>query len=961
MAGDASVFDGASPIAGWFELLLVQIMIIVIFTRLLGVGLRYVHQPRVMAEVIGGILLGPSVLGRIPGYMDTIFPASSMAVLSALANLGLVMFLFIVGLELEVALLKENAVNSIAISSVGILVPFAAGVGVAAVLWNTSAEGITVSFGAFAAFCAVAMSITAFPVLARIIAERKLMTTPVGVSALTAAAVGDVVAWCFLALVVAITRSTGSAVTVVYVFLCTAAFSALMLLGVRPILERGIKTRRFGKSAVSQTTVVAAFMLALFSAWVTQFLGVHAIFGAFIAGLAMPRHEGFAVSLIEKIEDFVSIILLPLYFAYSGLRTQIGALSTGADWGLCLFVIFMAVVSKIGSTTTAARFLKMPWRESFAVGIMMNTKGLVELIVLNIGLDAGALNQTIFVMMVLMALVTTFMTTPLLAAVYSTKHHQERMLKDIRKSLDLTKPKTLADLEVIYKYRLHSVVWLQTRQDLGDLIALYGLFGDVTFPDTDSNENFQRPRALATQQEEAEDFGEIPPLSVCAIRLLHLSERNSSVLKATVMSQTGPQDGLLDAFRSSIAQYGIVPSVYATVTTNEEIVGDITNVAQVQRAGVVILPWQEPDEYHPHIPNHHQRDFFGNGPSRHDAIMDLLDVCETQVALLAVRPRPEVPRANSISHQLQAMFERDGDVETPKAEMSSSVGVNNLEMAPVGTANIHTQYGRGGFLSIDSQAQVRVVVPFFGGNDDRSAGLLALRLARKSRRIMVHFIIVRTPGQTQAAEGTIGEGKGEAGKGETNETATNAESMNGVGKAADGKEEVSRAPGAGADGEGALDVEGDVSDDDEAMVAFVRSLAVAPHSQVVISVVHGATPTDGIMEQLRRHHANVDAAKEQADQQTTAPGAHPHLQYPVALVVCGRRSPIDMPRWQGLSDVRLSDPTKSIPSGTTPNASNAIRAAVDALGPVGAVIYRKNGTPIPVLAVRSEIPTPAKE
>ncbi len=394
-------------------LLCVQAVLVIGTSRLLAVVLRRLGQPLVIAEVLAGIALGPSLLGVFfPSALAMFFPASSLATLGLVSQLGLVFFMFIIGLELEPALLRGLGKSALAISNTSVALPFALGAGVAWWLAPTLSEP-GVPLLNFVLFLGVAMSITAFPVLARILSERGLVHTPVGALAITCAAIDDVTAWCLLALISAVVRSTGlgsAALTVLF----AALYCAAMWLVARPLLAR-LARERTDRRGISQRLVAFTVVLLLLSALATEAIGIHALFGAFFFGVIVPREGGLAHGLRERLEDLVVVLLLPLFFAYSGLRTQIGLLDTPAAWGFCALLTGVAVLGKFGGAMGAARLTGQSWRDSISVGVLMNTRGLMELVVLNIGLDLGVISPKVFTMMVLMALVTTVMTSPLVA------------------------------------------------------------------------------------------------------------------------------------------------------------------------------------------------------------------------------------------------------------------------------------------------------------------------------------------------------------------------------------------------------------------------------------------------------------------------------------------------------------------------------------------------------------------
>lgn len=394
------------------SLLVVQAILLVTAARLLGLLTRWMGQPMVVAEIVAGIILGPSLLGVIsPSTLHTLFPPSSMGGLDLVSQLGLVLFMFLVGLELDPKLLKGRGHSSVVISHSSILVPFGLGA-LAALFLYPRLSSPSVPFVSFVLFLGTAMSITAFPVLARMLTDRHLLGTKLGSIAITCAAVDDVTAWCLLAFVVSVARATGIA-SALWTTGFAVSFILVMLLGVRPFLNR-LSKRVASREGLNQNLVALVLVLLLASAWVADAIGIHALFGAFIFGATLPKEGGLARSLAEKLEDLVVVLLLPLFFAYSGLRTQIGLLNTPGAWGMTGLLILVASVGKFGGGALAAKLTKLSWKESSAIGLLMNTRGLVELIVLNVGLDLGVLSPTLFTMLVLMALVTTFATSPLL-------------------------------------------------------------------------------------------------------------------------------------------------------------------------------------------------------------------------------------------------------------------------------------------------------------------------------------------------------------------------------------------------------------------------------------------------------------------------------------------------------------------------------------------------------------------
>jgi Kef-type K+ transport system membrane component KefB len=408
------------------SILLLQIIVIIIMANLFGRLFRRLGQPPVMGEMVAGIVLGPSVLGFFfPEAMSFIFPQSSLETLRLLSQIGVVLFMFVVGMELNVRHLKGSA--AVMISHASMIVPFLLGLGLSLFLYRELAPPET-SLSAFALFIGVAMSITAFPVLARILDDRGLTQTSLGSIALTCAAIGDVTAWCILALVIAIVNATGVVVSLATVFF-TLLFAIAMLFFVRAWLDRMVKGTP-SSTLHSRRLIAGMLAFVLACALITETIGIHALFGAFIAGVVMPSSIDFRGFLKDKLEGFSSAALLPLFFAFTGLRTQVGLLNDWQSWALCGVIILVAIAGKLGGSMLMSRWTGMNWSQSFAIGVLMNTRGLVELVVLNIGYDLGILSGRIFAMMVLMALVTTFMTGPLLSLV-KTEHRATQVAEAV--------------------------------------------------------------------------------------------------------------------------------------------------------------------------------------------------------------------------------------------------------------------------------------------------------------------------------------------------------------------------------------------------------------------------------------------------------------------------------------------------------------------------------------------------
>ncbi|KAF8045573.1 hypothetical protein N665_4695s0002 [Sinapis alba] len=388
-------WQGDNPLNFAFPLLIVQTALIVAVSRSLAVLFKPLRQPKVIAEIVGGILLGPSALGRDPAYMDRIFPDWSMPILESVASIGLLFFLFLVGLELDLSSIRRSGKRAFYIAAAGITLPFLAGVGVSFVIRNTLYTAADrPGFVEFIVFMGVALSITAFPVLARILAELKLLTTQIGETAMAAAAFNDVAAWILLALAVALAGNGGeekeknkkkSPLVSMWVLLSGVGFVVFMLVVIRPVMKWIAKRGSPENGAVKESYVCLTLAGVMVSGLATDLIGIHSIFGAFVFGLTIPKEGEFGQRLIERIEDFVSGLLLPLYFATSGLKTDVAKIRGAVSWGMLGLVVVTACVGKIVGTFAVAVMVKVPVREALTLGFLMNTKGLVELIVLNIG------------------------------------------------------------------------------------------------------------------------------------------------------------------------------------------------------------------------------------------------------------------------------------------------------------------------------------------------------------------------------------------------------------------------------------------------------------------------------------------------------------------------------------------------------------------------------------------------
>lgn len=407
-------------------ILLFQIITIIVVARFFGWVFRKIGQPSVIGEIIAGIVLGPSLLGMyFPEFSITLFPKESLGNLQFLSQIGLILFMYVIGMELDLKILKNRANDAVVISHVSIIFPFTLGIGLSFFVYNQFAPP-GINFLSFALFMGIAMSITAFPVLARIVQERGIHKTRLGAIVITCAAADDITAWCILAAVIAIVKA-GSFVSALYIIMLAFAYVVTMLFIVKPFLKHIGKL--YGtKDNLSKPVVAIFFLTLIVSSYCTEIIGIHALFGAFMTGVIMPDIAKFRTIFIEKVEDVSVILLLPLFFVFTGLRTQIGLINDPYLLKITGFIILVAVVGKFVGSALAAKFVGQNWRDSLTIGALMNTRGLMELVVLNIGLDLGVISTEVFTMMVIMALVTTFMTGPaldLINYIFKTKDFTE--------------------------------------------------------------------------------------------------------------------------------------------------------------------------------------------------------------------------------------------------------------------------------------------------------------------------------------------------------------------------------------------------------------------------------------------------------------------------------------------------------------------------------------------------------
>ncbi|XP_068634821.1 cation/H(+) antiporter 20-like [Aristolochia californica] len=556
-------WQGDNPLNYAFPLLIIQTLLVLLISRLLTFLLRPLRQPKVIAEIVAGIILGPSVLSRSQSFSHHVFPSWSLPILESVASIGLLFFLFLVGLELDLNSIRRSGRKAFAIAAAGISLPFVCGVGVAFVVRKTIEGADQVSYGPFLVFMGVALSITAFPVLARILAELKLLTTPIGETAMAAAAFNDVAAWVLLALAVALSGNVPggthkSPLISIWVLLSGVAFVVFMMAIVRPTMTW--MSKRWGGSGESEAYICLTLAGVLAAGFVTDLIGVHSIFGAFVFGLTIPKEGDFSGRLIERIEDFVSGLLLPLYFASSGLKTDVAKIRGAEAWGLLALVIATACFGKISGTFTVAVLNKMPMREALALGFLMNTKGLVELIVLNIGKERKVLNDETFAILVLMALFTTFITTPTVMAIY--------------------KPARGGD-----PYKQRKIQMESPGEKNKEVRILACLHGPANVPSIISLVETIRGETKRSR------------LALYIMHLVELTERSSSIVMALRARKSRLQRETKNRVAVAFEAYGQLGGLRVRTLTAVSALGsmheDVCSVAEEKRVAMVVLPFHK--------------------------------------------------------------------------------------------------------------------------------------------------------------------------------------------------------------------------------------------------------------------------------------------------------------------------------------------------------------------------------
>lgn len=560
-----------------------------------------IRQPRVISEVIGGIILGPSVMGRIPGFKDAIFPDASIPNLNNVAILGLILYLFIIGLETDVRFLVGNWRVATSVAVTGLALPFGVGCALAYGVYHAfrDEEGLKpIDFSIYMLFIGIAFAITAFPILCRILTELKLLDTGVGVVTLSAGVANDVVGWILLALCVALVNA-GTGFNALWILLASVGFILALLIAVKPGLYWILRRTASIENGPSQSIISFILLIALAASLFTGIIGIHPIFGAFMAGLIVPREDRFNIQVTEKLEDLIGALFLPLYFTLSGLKTNIGLLDTGTAWGYVFAVTFAAFFSKIFGASLAARFSGLVWRESLTIGVLMSCKGLVELIVLNIGLQAKILSTRTFTIFVVMALLTTFATTPIVSGLYPP-WYQKKIAAWRRGEIDwetgapISPSSSSCDPKPAPQAleRVNRLLVYLRLDNMSSLLQLLSMFGDpsssqsAAAADTDdaSGEN-ANASAISQPRHNA--------VWAHGIRLLQLTDRDSSVMTVAQVDDYTRCDPVVNTFRTVGQLHNLATSGEVAIMPETRFAEALAMKSSKMSSDLVLVPWTE--------------------------------------------------------------------------------------------------------------------------------------------------------------------------------------------------------------------------------------------------------------------------------------------------------------------------------------------------------------------------------
>ncbi|KAK1950845.1 sodium/hydrogen exchanger family protein [Colletotrichum sublineola] len=725
-----SHYNPKDPIA----MFIIQAGLIIIVCHVLHWPLSKIRQPRVIAEVIGGIVLGPSVMGRIPGFRAAIFPTESIPNLTLVANLGLVLYLFLIGLETDVRFLLSNWRVATSVAFAGLALPFALGCALAWGLYNefSTDEGVMhIDFPIYMLFIGVAIAITAFPVLCRILTELKLLDTSVGVIVLSAGVANDVVGWILLALCVALANA-GTGLSALWILLACVGFMLFLFYAVRPVLIWLLRRTGSLENGPSQSMIALILLIALASAFFTGIIGVHAIFGGFMVGLILPRENGFAIKVTEKLEDLIGALFLPLYFTLSGLNTNLGLLDSGIAWGYVIAVTFTAFFTKIIGASVAARLNGLVWRESFSIGALMSCKGLVELIVLNIGLQARILSTRTFTIFVVMALLTTFATTPLTSFLYP-RWYQKKLEAWKRGEIDWDTGEVISnhsdaiDQTALTKAatgRIQRLLVYLRLDNMPALLNLVSLFGKQSstgghYTGSDEKDGLQAETVALGSSDGTR------AVRAHGIRLLHLTDRDSSVMTVSKVDDFSRNDPVVNIFRTvgqflKVAVSGEV-SIMPETRFPEALLSKSSDIS----SDLLLVPWSESGSLSDsQVPS---ADVTNKLASTYTGFVKaILASAEHNVGIFF--PKGSVP---------QPLMDNGNDRSKLMRAYSFSDIHHDIPAIPVTNKSHH------------------IFMPYFGGTDDKFALKLVLQLCEKhnATATVVHFTsTTEADSQTQEAD-----------------------------------------------------------------------------------------------------------------------------------------------------------------------------------------------------------------
>ncbi|KAJ6442818.1 K+/H+ antiporter [Purpureocillium lavendulum] len=698
-----SKYDPSNPII----LFIIQVCLIVIVCHVLHWPLSKIRQPRVIAEVIGGIILGPSVMGHIPGFRDAIFPKASLPNLNLVANLGLVLYLFLIGLETDVRFLVSNWRVATSVAFAGLALPFGLGCALAWGVYHAFREdaGIKpIEFQVYMLFIGIAIAITAFPVLCRILTELKLLDTSVGVITLSAGVANDVVGWILLALCVALVNA-GSGLTALWILLCCLGFMLLLLYGVKPALMWLLRRTGSIENGPSQGIISLILVLCLAAAFFTGIIGVHVIFGGFMVGLIIPRDNRFNIRVTEKLEDLIGAIFLPLYFTLSGLNTNLGLLDSGTAWGYVFATTIVAMLSKIIGASIAARYSGMVWRESFSIGVLMSCKGLVELIVLNIGLNANILSTRTFTIFVVMALLTTFATTPIVSVLYPP-WYQVKIAAWRRGEIDWDTGLPPSDTDESTKRqasmkRVGRLLVYLRLDSMPSMLNLLALFGGA--PTTDSARAAEDGEIEPVTDNSVLSDNPKKPVWAHGVRLLQLTDRDSSVMTVSQVAEYSKHDPVVNTFRTVGQLHHLAASGEVGIMPETRFAEALATKATKMSSDLVLVPWSETG---------------GMGDSQ---ILSSATVDDKMASSYGAFVRSVL---ESHEHNIAVFFPL-GDGADGKDKMSERAKLNrqysishmkeDMPAAPQALKPYH------------------IFLPYFGEEDDKLALVLVLQLCEKSK------------------------------------------------------------------------------------------------------------------------------------------------------------------------------------------------------------------------------------